>query len=187
KVDLVEKSAELDPLATYRAIGYPVFQTSAIRGDGLSELHAFLRGKSSLIIGPSGVGKSTLLNRLIPGIELRTAAVSAATRRGVHVTSRIEYLELPEGGVVLDSPGIRSIQPWTSPQELAWHFPEMRRLIGSCRFRDCLHRGEPGCAILRAITEGVIDAARHKSYLRILAGLIAEGPGASVRPRSEGK
>ncbi len=187
KVDLAEKSAAEDLLRVYREIGYPVFPTSAIGGQGLCDLALFLRGKKTLMLGPSGVGKSTLLNQLIPGLRLRVGMVSAATRRGVHTTVRVDYVELPDGGVVLDSPGLRAIQPWTSPEALAEHFPEMRSLLGSCRYRNCLHRGEPDCAVRAAAEMGGIDAARYESYLRILEGLLVDEKESGTVPRLEPK
>ena len=101
---------------------------------------------------------------------------------------RVDYLELPAGGVVLDSPGLRSVQPWSRPEELAQHFPEFRPLLGSCRFRDCLHRTELGCAVIGAGVDGEIDAARHDSYQRILAGLLIDMDSEPfVPPRSKRK
>jgi ribosome biogenesis GTPase len=171
KIDLAQEGEVERIMDSYRDIGYPLFATSAIEGDGLRELGDFLRDHETVLLGPSGVGKSTLLNRLIPGAGLRTGRMSHATGKGTHTTARIEYLDLPEGGAVLDTPGLRAIQPWTLPEELAEHFPEMRPFLGSCHFQDCLHRSEPGCAILEAISRGQITTARHDSYLRILRGL----------------
>jgi len=172
KIDL-GRLDEVEPrVAEYRRIGYPVHLTCALSGQGIGELARHLSGRTTILMGPSGVGKSTLLNRLIPGLQLRTGEISAATSRGVHTTTRVDHIDLPDGGVVLDTPGLRAVQPWTRPEELAGHFPEMRPLLGTCRFRDCLHHSEPGCAIRAAVEEGAIAEARHESYVRILMGLV---------------
>jgi ribosome biogenesis GTPase len=188
KTDLVPAEGVTELLEIYRRIGYPVFSTCAVTGEGVTALVPFLRSKSTLLVGPSGVGKTTLLNRLIPGLQLRTGQVSMATGRGTHTTPRVDYLELPEGGTVLDSPGLRSIQPFTTAAELAGFYPDMREVLGACRFRDCLHRNEPGCAVCAAVARGAIAPERHDSYLRVLEGLMAEEdsePGAPRRPEGE--
>ncbi len=172
KVDLADEGEAERLLKPYVAAGYQVFPISATGGEGLDALRLFLRGRETILIGPSGVGKSTLINALVPGLGLRTRRVSRATGKGVHTTTRIDYIDLPEGGAVLDTPGIRSIQPWgVPPERLATLFPEMRPLLGECRFKDCLHRTEPGCAVREAVREGTIAESRYESYLRILEGL----------------
>jgi len=176
KMDLVAASEMEEALAPYRSLAYPVHEVSALHGLGCPELASALTGRISLLLGASGVGKSALINRLVPGSDLRTGPVSAATSKGVHTTTRVEWIRLPGGGVILDAPGIRSIQPWgLVPSALASHFPEMRRLA-PCRFRDCLHLGEPGCEVLRALAEGRITASRHDSYVRLLRSLAGERP-----------
>ncbi len=175
KTDLAA-SAEVEALiAPYRRIGYGVLPTSALFGDGLGQVQAFFTNRTTLIVGPSGSGKSTLLNRLIPGLELATRAVNPSTGRGLHTTTRVDYLPLPGGGAVLDSPGLRSVQPWIEPHRLASLFPEMRGRVSGCRFRDCHHESEPGCAIRAALERGEIDPDRYDSYRRMLAGLLSEG------------
>lgn len=185
KIDL-GRLDEVEPrVAAYRKIGYPVHLTCALGGQGIGELARHLSGRTTILVGPSGVGKSTLLNHLIPGLQQRTGEISAATNRGVHTTTRVDHIDLPDGGVVLDTPGLRAVQPWTHPEALAGHFPEMRAFIGACRFRDCLHQSEPGCAIRAGVAEGLIAEARHASYLRILAGLLLEDGGEVSDLRSD--
>ncbi len=174
KLDLTAASDAERLVAPYRAIGYPVMEICALYGDGLGQVQAFLAGRTTLLVGPSGSGKSTLLNRLIPGLKLPTREVSAATGRGVHTTTRVDYLPLPNGGAVLDSPGLRSVQPWIEPHCLSGLFPEMREKLRGCRFRDCHHQCEPGCAVRAAVAAGEIHPQRYDSYLRMLQGLESE-------------
>jgi ribosome biogenesis GTPase / thiamine phosphate phosphatase len=185
KIDLA-RLEELDAwVAGYRRIGYPVALTCALSGQGLDELTQHLAGQTTILLGPSGVGKSTLLNRLIPGLQLRTGEISAARGRGIHTTTRVDHLDLPGGGVVLDTPGLRAIQPWTSPEALSAQFPEMRPHLGGCHFRDCLHHSEPGCAVRAAVDAGAIDAARYESYVRILEGLRVSDGGEILDPETK--
>jgi len=177
KLDLAAPDRTGQLAAPYLQIGYPVFPTSALHGTGLEAVKAYLTGKMSLIVGPSGGGKSTLLNRLMPGLDLPTREVSASSGRGVHTTTRVDYLPLPGGGAVLDTPGLRSIQPWIDDADLARHFPEMRDHIDRCRFRDCRHESEPACAVRAALDRKEIPPARYESYLRMLGGLVSEQDG----------
>ncbi|MBU2692528.1 MAG: ribosome small subunit-dependent GTPase A [Candidatus Eisenbacteria bacterium] len=172
KWDLVG-AADASPLIPHEPLGYRVIRTSALLGDGIEELRSVLRNRISLLVGPSGVGKSTLLNRLVPEAGLRTLPISPSTGRGVHTTTRVDWLDLPTGGVVLDTPGLRHIRPWgLEPLNLAHYFPEFRDLIRDCQFRDCRHRSEPGCAVIRAIRSGIPElAGRYDSYCRIFASL----------------
>lgn len=159
------------PLAFYPRIGVRVLQTSAKDGTGVREFRDSLAGKVSVLTGPSGAGKSSLLNAAVPGLHLRTRSVSRATSKGVHTTARVEWCDLPDGGVVLDTPGLRAIQPWgIRPATLATAFVEFADFL-DCRFDDCLHRAEAGCGVRKAVEEGRLPAFRYDSYLRILTSL----------------
>lgn len=157
-------------LGLYRSLGYCTIGTSVVTGAGLEDFRAELSGRLTFLLGPSGAGKSSLLNSLY-GLELRTTAISSATSKGVHTTARVDWIDLPGGGAVLDSPGIRSIHPWGLDRaSLACCFPEFCR-VGPCRFADCLHRGEAGCALEVAAGEGHVPPQRLESYRRILGTL----------------
>ena len=158
-------------LAFYPKIDIRVLQTSAKDGTGVSEFGDLLGRRVSVLVGPSGAGKSSLLNAVIPGLHLRTRSISRATSKGVHTTARTEWCDLPDGGVVLDTPGLRAIQPWgIVPATLAEAFVEFGDFL-DCRFDDCLHRSEAGCSVRRAVEQGKLPAFRYDSYLRILASL----------------
>lgn len=158
-------------LAAYPAAGIGIYRCSARSGEGVEALHADLAGRTTVLVGPSGCGKSTLLNAMVPGLHLRTRPVSRASSRGVHTTVRVEWVDLPGGGVILDTPGLRSVRPWgLDPTGLGSAFREFGER-GACRFPDCRHRTEPGCAIRIGVEQGRITAARYDSYLRILGSL----------------
>lgn len=160
--------------AHLRASGYRVMATAARAGTGVEALRAALTGRTSVLTGPSGAGKSSLLNALEPGLGLRIGAVSAKVGRGTHTTVTATMIPMAGGGFVVDTPGFSEVGVWDLARgELDSCFPEFRPFIGGCKFGDCLHRTEPGCAIRAAVADGAIPAARHDSYLAILAELEA--------------
>ncbi|MDE5643143.1 MAG: ribosome small subunit-dependent GTPase A [Muribaculaceae bacterium] len=153
----------------YRSIGYRVLEVSARSGEGLDELRDYLHGRTTLFSGNSGVGKSTLINDLIPGIELRTAEISAVHDTGMHTTTFSELFHLPGGGAIIDTPGVRGFGTVDFDRhEVAHFFPEIFETGHDCRFGDCTHTHEPGCAVLQALEEQRIARSRYNSYLSIL-------------------
>lgn len=155
-----------------RKAGYPVHRTSVRTGEGLVDLRACLAGRESVITGPSGVGKSSLLNALEPGLALRTGALSAKIRRGTNTTVTAVMAPLQAGGFIVDTPGFSDVGLWgLEPGELAHCFPEFRPHEGNCRFPDCRHVHEPGCAVRQAVANGDIAEDRHQSYRAILEEL----------------
>lgn len=175
KLDLAHKANGSSDLAleqaleTYRQIGYPVVLTSAKSGIGLEELRQGLQGHLSVLLGKSGVGKTSLLNALQPGLGLRVNEVSRIAGKGKHTTSHLEMFPLEGGGALIDTPGVREFGLWdVDDRELAWFFPEMQPFIGQCKFGlDCYHDEEPGCAVRKAVSSGSISPYRYKSYLRL--------------------
>jgi ribosome biogenesis GTPase / thiamine phosphate phosphatase len=171
KGDLASPQAARDLFELYRGLGYSVVYTSAATGQGVDELRQLLRGRISVLSGPSGVGKSTLLNALQPGLGLQARAVSEATFKGRHTTVYSELLPLEGGGYVADTPGIRSLGLWdVQPEELDGYFVDIKPYVGSCEFGDCTHLSEPGCAVRRAVESGQIALSRYESYRRLRAG-----------------
>lgn len=170
KVDLVSRDAAEAVFGPYAAIGYPVFYTSALEGEGLDALRRELKDRISAFVGPSGVGKSSLLNALQPGLGLAVSQVSETLDKGRHTTRVAELHPLSEGGWVADTPGIRELASFELPREtLAQYFPDMRRFLRQCRFKSCTHEHEPGCAVRAAVERGDLSADRYDSYRRILA------------------
>ncbi len=171
KVDLVGQAAAEAIFGGYPGLGYPVIYTSVKTGQGVDELRHHLAGRLSGLAGPSGVGKSSLLNTIQPNLGLAVRAVSEATAKGKHTTVVRELFPLNEGGFVADLPGLKSLALWdTEPEELDGYFPELRSLVADCQFSDCTHRTEPGCAVRRAVKEGRVSPARYESYLRMRYG-----------------
>ena len=153
----------------YSTIGYDVLQVSAQNGTGMEKLANMLAGKVSLFSGNSGVGKSTLLNRLIPGLKLRTANLSQAHGTGMHTTTFSEMLQLPGGGWAIDTPGIKGFGSFDmEPQEICGYFREIFHFSKNCRFSNCTHTHEPGCAVLKALDEHYIAQSRYNSYVGML-------------------
>ena len=174
KVDLTGEAAARALFGVYERAGYAVHYVSAAVSVGLDGLPELLAGKLTLVAGPSGVGKSSLINALVPGLNLRTGEVSAALRKGRHTTVVGALHPLPWGGFVADTPGLRELAPWDVPSdELADCFPEMHPFLDECRWPDCLHRAEQGCAVRAAVERGDIDAGRYDGYLRLLEDALA--------------
>ncbi|MCP1726493.1 ribosome biogenesis GTPase [Natronospira proteinivora] len=158
-----------DWLSEFRALGYPVFTVSAARGDGLSSLTAHLARHTAALVGQSGVGKSTLLNALLGESVARTAAISEKHGEGRHTTTTAYLHDLPSGaGGIIDSPGVRDFHLWPiAPESVAGLFREIRETSVGCRFNDCQHDAEPGCAVRASVESGEISARRYRSYLRL--------------------
>lgn len=153
----------------YDNVGYECRAISAEKGDGIDELRDVLRDKITLFSGNSGVGKSTLLNKLIPGVQLKTAAISDAHNTGMHTTTFSEMLRLPFGGWAIDTPGIKGFGTFDmEPEELSGYFRDIFYFSKDCRFNNCTHTHEPGCAVLKALEEHYIAESRYNSYLSML-------------------
>ncbi|MFN3821485.1 MAG: ribosome small subunit-dependent GTPase A [bacterium] len=167
----------------YRAALPTILFTSALTGEGLEELKELIQGKMVLLAGASGVGKSTIANRLHPGLNLRTQEVSPATGKGRHTTSAAQLHPMPNGGWITDTPGQRECSPWgIAPQELAHHFPEIRHLSQFCPYRNCLHQQEENCAVIAAAGTDELPSERYYSYRKLLSELQNEKYLSSLRP-----
>ena len=169
KVDTVENPREL--FGMYEDIGYRVLYTSAKTGAGLDELKTQLQNKINAFAGPSGVGKSSLLNALQPGLGLAVNEISSAMNKGRHTTVSRQLFPLDGGGYVADTPGWKSLGLWdTEPEEIDAYFPELRGLVENCQFSDCSHQHEPGCAVLAALKDGKIHRERYESFVKLRSG-----------------
>lgn len=170
KVDLVGQPEAHARFAAYEAAGYPIHFTSTKRGDGLAAVRLILGSRVSVFTGPSGVGKSSLLNALFPGLSLRVGEISESVNKGRHTTVGAVMIPLPDesGGFVVDTPGLREVGMWAlAIEHLDQYFPEMRPLIPNCRFADCTHTVEPGCAVKEAVERHAVSADRYASYLKL--------------------
>jgi ribosome biogenesis GTPase len=171
KVDLSGEAVANKIFHIYPKLGYRVFLTSAKTGAGLEPLKEALAGRISALAGPSGAGKTSLLNAIQPGLGLEVREVKAATSKGRHTTVVREMFPLDIGGFVADLPGLRSLALWdTQPEELDGYFPEIAAYVPHCQFNDCSHSHEPGCAVREALIKGQIATSRYESYLRLRAG-----------------
>jgi ribosome biogenesis GTPase len=170
KIDLVEPHEAEARFAPYVRAGYPVYFTSTKRGDGLDAMRRALAGRVSVFTGPSGVGKSSLLNALFPGLNLRVGEISASVNKGRHTTVGATMIPLPDdsGGYVVDTPGLREVGMWAlSTEHLDSCFPEFRPYIPQCRFADCTHTAEPACGVKVAVEGGELSRERYASYLKL--------------------
>lgn len=170
KADLSDPAEVEIVSGRYLRAGYRVVVASALTGQGTDALRSRLKDRMSVLAGETGTGKSTMLNRLVPGADLQEGAVDSKIRRGRHTTRHVMILDLPGGGMVADSPGFMRVSlDGVSPRELADCFPEIRALAGGCRFADCLHVDEPGCTVKEAVVDGAVDGERYGSYLAFVS------------------
>lgn len=169
KIDLQEKE-EVDFFrSVYEPIGYRVVEVSAVTGEGVEEVHDLLVGRTTLLSGNSGVGKSTLVQRIDPSLDIRTGDISESHHKGRHTTTFSTMYPLSEGGALIDTPGIKGFGLIDIEEEELWHyFPEMMHYGRECRFYNCTHTHEPGCAVVAALEEGAISELRYESYLKMM-------------------
>ena len=168
-VEMEEFQQEL--IDIYESVGYRCLKATAVTGQGVAEFHETLKGKTSLLSGHSGVGKSTLVNAIAPNLDLRTNEISTFANKGVHTTTFAEMFELEPETFIIDSPGIKELGlADIKPSEISHYFPEMRELLNQCKFNNCLHVNEPGCSVKEAVMAGEIAMSRYESYLSMISG-----------------
>ena len=174
KVDLLQDDEDamryLDMMVNlYETVGYRCVRVSAVTGEGLDQLQSMLHDQITLLSGNSGVGKSTIINRLLPGVNLRTAEISEAHDTGMHTTTFSEMLPLPQGGYLIDTPGVKGFGSFNmQPEEIGSYFKEIFHFSKDCRFSNCTHTHEPGCAVIKAVEDHYIALSRYQSYLGML-------------------
>lgn len=174
KTDLYDQD-QLEQLAVlaevYEKIGYPTIATSVVKDSGIGTFKEALKDKKTLLSGHSGVGKSSLINKIAPGLELKTGEISSFVNKGVHTTTFAEMFEIEENTFIIDTPGIKELGLYEMEnEELSHYFPEMRELIGECKFHNCKHVNEPKCAVIDKVKQGEIAESRYLSYLSMYAG-----------------
>jgi ribosome biogenesis GTPase len=169
KSDLVTKSKVQKLADTYRGYGYQVINTSVMNNLGKRKLKQALNGKLTAFAGPSGVGKSALVNMIAPGLKLRTGALSEKIGRGKHTTREVQLLRINKDSYIADTPGFSQIDfDWLKPEELADHFPDFQVYQGKCKFNTCIHLNEPGCQVKKAVEEGQMAKLRYQTYIDLL-------------------
>lgn len=169
KIDLQDEEEVAFFRSVYEPIGYGVVEVSAVTGEGVEEVHDLLVGRTTLLSGNSGVGKSTLVQRIDPSLDIRTGDISESHHKGRHTTTFSTMYPLSEGGALIDTPGIKGFGLIDIEEEELWHyFPEMMHYGRECRFYNCTHTHEPGCAVVAALEEGAISELRYESYLKMM-------------------
>jgi ribosome biogenesis GTPase / thiamine phosphate phosphatase len=173
KIDLAEDLSFFDgDLYVYNNIKVPIIYFSAVDGNGVDKIIELTKDKTTLFFGPSGVGKSTLVNRLIGNLKQKIQEISERTQKGQHTTTFVKMLELPYGGRIIDSPGVREFAMWDIDKlNLAMYYHDFDKFFLDCKFLPCTHTHEPSCAVIQALESGLIDAERYESYLNILESL----------------
>jgi ribosome biogenesis GTPase len=189
KIELADRAETEKRFHDYVRAGYPVHYTSVKQRIGLDGLHAALASRTSVLSGPSGVGKSSLMNSMYPGLNLRVGEISESVNKGRHTTVGAVLHPLPDAGYVVDTPGLREVGMWGMPSEdLDGCFPELRPYLESCRFNDCTHSVEPGCAVLEAVKRGDVSRARYESFEKLRAEMEeAEKKFADYNPAAKSK
>jgi ribosome biogenesis GTPase len=168
KIDLTDRNVSEEKFSAYVDMGYTVLYTSALLGLGIEDLRALLKDRISVFTGPSGVGKTSLLNFIQPGLGRAVRDISQSRQEGTHTTRDSELVKLDGGGYLADTPGIRQLTVWdVEPEELDGYYRDIEPFLHQCRFRDCTHRNEPGCAVRAAVEQGEISRARYQSYLQL--------------------